>query len=389
MHFEEFMASFPFKNVLFLQGPMSPFFNWVGRSLENHGAIVHKINFNAGDYLYSLGGNARVSNFRGSLDDWSDYLFDYLLKHDIECVIVFGEERKYHQAARHACFLSKVPLGVFEEGYLRPNYITFEWGGVNGNSSTPKEFSALCSDCFTPLENKVVNGYFWAAWFTFFYALSFNLGKIFFPQYRHHRPLGIGEALRWVRSWIMKPLERLDSNKKIKALKGKDFFLVPLQVFNDAQVIHHSPYLDVRDFIEDVLSSFSKSGSDAMLVLKHHPFDKASRDYSRQIAVTAERLGIRNQVVYLRDGHLPSLLNLARGVVTINSTVGLSALFHGCSVVATGVAVYAIPELTYQKGLDSFWSSAKRGVVDKSLLCRFKSHLLKNSQINCSFYVKN
>ncbi|MEM1276156.1 MAG: hypothetical protein AAGH74_06510, partial [Pseudomonadota bacterium] len=43
------------------------------------------------------------------------------------------------------------------------------------------------------------------------------------------------------------------------------------------------------------------------------------------------------------------------GLVTINSTTGLSALRAGCPVKSLGKAIYDLPGLTHRGSLDSFW----------------------------------
>ena len=52
------------------------------------------------------------------------------------------------------------------------------------------------------------------------------------------------------------------------------------------------------------------------------------------------------------------LLAAARGVVTINSSAGMQALREGKRVVALGTALYDLPGLTWQHGLDHFWTAA-------------------------------
>ena len=57
---------------------------------------------------------------------------------------------------------------------------------------------------------------------------------------------------------------------------------------------------------------------------------------------------------------LDLLLENARGVVTINSTVGLTALRHGTPVKALGEAIYDLPDLAFSGRLGDFWKSEGR-----------------------------
>jgi len=93
-------------------------------------------------------------------------------------------------------------------------------------------------------------------------------------------------------------------------------------------------------------------------------------------------------VVYIHDQHLPSLLKATRGVVVVNSTVGLSALGHGAPVKVCGTALYDIPGLTFQGRLRQFWHFAGQAVPDAQELLRFKRALIRRTQLNGSFYRK-
>ena len=93
-------------------------------------------------------------------------------------------------------------------------------------------------------------------------------------------------------------------------------------------------------------------------------------------------------MLYIHDQHLPSLLKAARGVVVVNSTVGLSALGHGAPVKVCGAALYDMPGLTYQGKLRSFWHLAHTAAPEPDLVLRFKQALVSRTQLNGSFYRK-
>ena len=52
----------------------------------------------------------------------------------IDLVFLFGDCRPIHRAAHDVATAMGIDVGVFEEGYLRPDFITLERHGVNGNS---------------------------------------------------------------------------------------------------------------------------------------------------------------------------------------------------------------------------------------------------------------
>jgi capsular polysaccharide export protein len=67
----EGLNEFSGKRVLMLQGPVGPFFARLATDLALVGAVVFKVNFNGGDWLFSQGAAfSRVFNFRGRSEDW-------------------------------------------------------------------------------------------------------------------------------------------------------------------------------------------------------------------------------------------------------------------------------------------------------------------------------
>src|SRR5690606_20571120 len=175
------------------------------------------------------------------------------------------------------------------------------------------------------------------------------------------RPLTpLGETFYWLRSSFRKYLYRLVERgvqaKLTGELRGR-YFLVPLQVHCDFQLAH-SDYESIEDFALEVIAAFAAHApADAHLVLKHHPMDRPYRDYTALFAREAARRGIADRLHYIHDQHLPSLLDAARGVVVMNSTVGLQALHHGTPVLALGRGVFVMPGLTDQRGLASFFAA--------------------------------
>jgi capsular polysaccharide export protein len=166
------------------------------------------------------------------------------------------------------------------------------------------------------------------------------------------------------------------------------YFAVALQVYNDSQVTSHSPYHDVRDFIAEVVTSFATHAqADHHLVFKHHPMDRGQRDYRRLLDSLSQEHGVQGRVHYVHDVHLPTLLRNARGVVTINSTVGLSAIYHDKPLMLMGRALYDLPGLTFQGELAQFWTARMR--VDDDLWRRFRAYLITQTQLNGAFHGRN
>lgn len=383
--------SFADKKILLLQGPVGPFFKLLADDFKRLGAEVHKINFNGGDCFFYPGDSI---DFRGSLKEWPDFFAHYLKTHRIDIVILFGDCRAYHRAAHTIAHNEGIEIGVFEEGYVRPDYITFERFGVNGFSLIPRErefYDALAENQLDTTETVPVGNTFWymARW-AFLYYLFSVLWFPVFRYYRHHRPLNLWEITYWIRSaWRKWQYKYTESGMQhyLTTTMDKHYYLVPLQISTDAQVCEHSAYTSIENFIEKILGSFAvHSPKDTLLVIKHHPLDRGYHDYSGLIRRISTHFGIHERVVYIHDQHLPTLLEHARGVVVINSTVGLSAIHHNTPLKTCGTAIYNMEGLTFQGTLDEFWKEAPSFAIDRRLYERFKGYLIANKQINGSFY---
>lgn len=375
--------------VLLLQGPMGPFFRWLAQELKAEGHEVFKINFNAGDEaFYRLPG---AYAYRGDLASWPAYLEDFLKQHRIDRIFLFGDCRPLHLAAVEVAKRLGVAVFVFEEGYLRPHYITLEPGGVNAYSTLPRdpmfyrEYQSAKPDNPTP----VGRVFRYVAWYATWYAIISWLGRWRFPHYEHHRPLNpFVEAGRWIRSGWLKLVHRVLDKRITRQLVGpqaRPFFLVPLQVHCDAQITHHSPYESMEPFIREVIASFAKHApADTWLVLKHHPLDRPYTDFGPLIKELVREHKLEGRVHYVHEAYLPALLGHARGTVTVNSTVGLSSIHHNTPVKILGDAVYDIPGLASTRSLDTFWR--RPGKVNRELYMAFRHYLVRHVLGNGNFY---
>jgi capsular polysaccharide export protein len=411
-------SGFASKRVLLLQGPVGPFFWNLAKDLRSVGATVFKFNFNAGDWLFYP---RRAHAFRGELSQWPEALEAFILRHRIDAVLLFGDCRPVHACVRSLTERLGCALGVFEEGYLRPDHITFEPLGVNGHSQFEERLAiwlkGRAQQSAGPLQvhengqatdswRKVGNSFWYAAMWGMLYFFMAWLGQCFWNNALHHRSMTVRDAPWWWLSYLRKFWYRR-SEKEIESLLlgklHKKFFLAPLQVYNDAQILVHSDYEFVTDFINHVLHSFSraqalervggvpdggKSISEDMVVFKHHPMDRGHRNYENIIRLLAKRHGLQDRVLYIHDQHLPSLLKSAKGVVLVNSTTGLSALGHGAPVKVCGNALYDLKGLTFQGRMREFWFHAHSAAPDRAVLSRFRKALIECTQVNGSFYRK-
>lgn len=383
------LKTFADKNVLLLQGPVGPFFRRLATDLRQQGATVYSVNFNGGDWFFN---KKNAINFRKPAKEWRRFFEDILVQHDIDYIFLFGDCRPYHVVAHQIATRLGIKIGVFEEGYIRPNFITLEESGVNNNSQAAQDPTFYFNQTNTePLPEKQV-GYsfaYMAFWAFLYYAFGSALKPCFW-HYQHHRPLNAIEGLTWIRSFWRKWFYRIKERKiqdHLTHTLSKQYFIFPLQVHNDSQIHTHSDFAAVKHTIRHVVQSFAQYAPlDTHLVIKHHPMDRGYNNYQSWIQQLEFLHNLSGRIHYIHDQHLPTLLNHTLGTIVVNSTVGLSALLHRSPLKVIGRAMYDFTELTYQGTLDEFWLEAKNLNVDTELFTAFRNYLITTTQINGSFY---
>jgi capsular polysaccharide export protein len=128
----------PYKNILLLQGPKGFFFYKLGKYLKKLGKNVYKINFNGGD-LITYPDFINSYNFTGKIENFKEFLKSFIKEKKIDLILMYGDYKPYHKIAIEVCQDLQIDWYIFEEGYIRPHYITMEKFGVNGFSRLPKD----------------------------------------------------------------------------------------------------------------------------------------------------------------------------------------------------------------------------------------------------------
>lgn len=117
---------------LALQGTASPFFCRLAAGLGQRGHQVRRVNFCGGDLAYQGSGNAW--NYRDEPEGLVEWYRDVIATNGVSDVLLFGDCRAVHRPMHEIARVSGVRIHVFEEGYVRPHWITMERHGVNGRS---------------------------------------------------------------------------------------------------------------------------------------------------------------------------------------------------------------------------------------------------------------
>jgi len=133
-----------------------------------------------------------------------------------------------------------------------------------------------------------------------------------------------------------------------------------------------------------VMSSFARHApAPARLVFKCHPLDPGLEDHRGAIARLARELGVEGRVFYVDGGHLPSMVEAAAGVISVNSTAGLVGMEHNRPVIVLGAATYDLEGMTHQGGLKSFWRTPQ--APDLSLFQSYRRVVMAHTQINGAY----
>lgn len=380
------------QRFLFLQGVRSPFFRRLGRAIRNAGHYVRKVNYTVGDTLYWRSSNAVA--YRGSMDKLDAFYQREFEEHGITDIVLFGDCRPVHKPAIELARQRGIHVHVYEEGYFRPFWITLERDGVNAYSRLPRDPSWYRAQAKTLPHYD--NGEPFAApfWLRAVYDVGYNfwagLNPIVHRGVRSHVPYTpaaeyFGYIFRGIRVKCLAMRSRRIEAKLIAEAQQAPFYLLPLQLDSDAQIVHHSPFESMTQVMDAVLQSFAAHApKQSRLAVKIHPLDPGLVNYEKALTQRASAWGIAERVFYLESGNLPALLTAAQGVVTVNSTVGNSALIHGRPTIALGWALYALPGLTFQGHLDEFWTEGQ--VPEGKFFHNFRDTVIHHTQINGGFY---
>jgi capsular polysaccharide export protein len=175
-----------------------------------------------------------------------------------------------------------------------------------------------------------------------------------------------------------RPLARRRSRQALARMFAAQagFYVLPIQMDNDSQILHHSDLGGMMRAIRVVVASFARHApAGTMLAVKAHPLDNGMIDWSRVTREAADEAGVGDRVALIEACDLQCLLDRTRGMVTVNSTSATFALTSGVPVIALGKAVYGLRGMTHQGSLESFWGTPSR--PDPRLVnafCRVLTH---------------
>lgn len=149
-----------------------------------------------------------------------------------------------------------------------------------------------------------------------------------------HSSLAFEELFRYVPLSQFRSL--LDKKEKIA--------FIPLQLYDDANLLKFSSYERVLDFLVDILPKLAKEGY--ICIIKEHP-GSFKRNGAQQANEQAKKYANNfSNVIWMSEESMKIsntfLFQIADVIVTINSSTGFESLFFEKPVVILGKAVYKV-----------------------------------------------
>ncbi len=381
------------RRFLFLQGPHGPFFCQLGDMLQRAGARVWRVGFNAGDAAF-WPDRATYVPFDAPPEAWPAALEQLLKDKDITDLVLYGDTRRIHAAAIRCAKSRGITVHVFEEGYLRPYWITYERGGSNGHSrlidlDLPEMRSALAqSDIDLPGAPSHWGDTRQHIWFGALYHWHVMFRNRRYANFRPHRALTVTQEFKLhLKRLMLLPFHAVERLTATRRITHGDFpyHMALLQLEHDSSFQQHSPFATMTDFLTVCVEGFAKGApSHHHLVFKAHPLEDGRTPLQDDIRRLAAEHGIAGRVHFVRGGKLAALLDHARSAVTVNSTAGQQVLWRGLPIRVFGTAVYAKPDFVSTQPLAEFFS--RPGPPDSRAYRTFRAYLLETSQVTGGFY---
>ncbi len=381
------------RRFLFLQGPHGPFFNRLGRLLCAAGAEVWRVGFNRGDRAFWASGENYIP-YRGTVADWPAAFGALIAAKGITDIVLYGDTRPIHAKAVQAAKAAGLTVHVFEEGYLRPYWVTYERGGSNGHSRLMTQTVAQMQTALAQLDMDLPDAparwgdmrqhMFWGALYHWFVLSGFWDYRNFKP----HRALSVRQEF-WLycKRLALMPLHKAERAVATFRIKhgGFPYLLVLLQLEHDASFQMHSPFNTMSQFLAVVMEGFAKGAAPHHhIVFKAHPLEDGRVPVAHEIKRLARLHGVEGRVHFVRGGKLAALLNGARSAVTVNSTAAQQVLWRGLPIKTFGAAVYAKPEFVSTQPLADFFTLPTR--PDSKAYRDYRHYLLETSQVPGGFY---
>lgn len=311
-------------------------------------------------------------------------------------LVIYNDTRPFHKTAIQAAHAKGINVHIFEEGYLRPYWITYERDGSNGNSKLMSlAQSAVVPDHLIRDPDPVPAPCHWGdmrehIFYGAVYHWCILCANRQFPNFTSHREISIRKEFRLhLKQLVFTPARiaaRFWANLTLK-FGTFPYHLILMQLQHDSAFQNHSPFKTNASFLELTLRSFANNAPPHHhLVIKAHPLEDGRSEIAYHLRRLGTKFGINRRIHYLPGGKLAHVLDPALSVVTVNSTAGQQALWRGIPVKTLGQAIYNHDKFISKQSLDAFFAHPK--APNLQAYKAFRNFLLQTSQIPGGFYSK-
>lgn len=326
----------------------------------------------------------KIENIEPSQSDFEymakyiSYLRKYLLDNNIELVTMHNDLRWQHSLSIEICKELGVKCLITERGIIRPDTTTIEFQGVNAYSSLPKdkEFYKNYS-----IHEKTLRSYKVSKFTSLKVNLKFivfiilnKIGSIFNLNTQvKNRDYSL---VKFAKLFLKQKLTKKNS---LDVSLPKKYLFVPLQVNTDTQLLIHSDFQDMQEFICKVEKEFYSLDTGMGLVFKRHPMEQGMVEY---------KFDTRSIVV---NSDTNELVQNSECVITINSTVGFEAIQKYKLVIVLGEAFFKIDGIAVCSSKDSFKDDMQNVLdgnieLDNEAIEAFVKYLKFEYQVNGSLF---
>ncbi len=381
------------RSFLFLQGPHGPFFHQLGRMLRAAGAATWRVGFNSGDDAFWFHRDSFIP-YTGTAEGWPEACASLIEAQGVTDLVLYGDARPIHATAVAEARRRGVTVHVFEEGYLRPWWVSYERGGANGNSRLMElgvaEMRAALAQCDLSVPDAPAHWgdmrhhVFYGALYHWF--VMFRNGR--YRNFQPHRDRTVMQEFGlYLRRLLLMPAQatgRAAATMRVRR-GGFPYHLCLLQLAHDSSFTAHGPFATMSEFLATVIGGFAEGAPrHHHLVFKAHPLEDGRTPLRGELDRLGRAHGVADRLHFIRGGKLAALLDHASSAVTVNSTAAQQAFWRGLPVKAFGRAVYAKPEFVSPQPIGAFFAAPLR--PDTRAYRDFRSFLLETSQIAGGFY---
>lgn len=381
--------------VILLQGPVGPCFDKLHNSFLRQNIDCTRVLFNAGDRLFCRIPQSAIK-FKGNLENWSTWFETYLLKNSSSVVILFGADRPIHSIARNLCKKLGVKVLCLEEGYFRPGYVTIEEGGNNACSpiagqlpdfEAANDLETLDESHLTRISENSFRNRCWYGFLYYFWSELFSSNQ---QRKLFHKHLNLlDQAIGWMKNFILWKFVKKKDERLFQELSGQEYHLVALQLDADMQSRFQSNGWKKMDLIHETIQSFANTRTrNSHLVFKVHPLERGHYNHAKIIQNIAQTFGVEDRVWTIQTGSIGQWVKHSKGMITINSTSGFSAIFHGVPILLLGNAIYEHDQLVYKLGkeadFDFFWNVSLKASHSERM--QYLNWVKKKSCVEGDFY---